>query len=70
MVQNTAVHPLFWPELAVPQLPGMSLLVILIECCHVALEVLLQLIECAHCLIKCPIKTTTVRQWRNRRNVG
>lgn len=48
-------------------LPGMSLLVVTIKCCHVALEVLLQLIEGAHCLIKCPRKTTT---YINRATTG
>ncbi|KAG7214464.1 hypothetical protein INR49_026895 [Caranx melampygus] len=33
------------PELLAMHPPGMSLLVVTIECCHVALEVLLQLIE-------------------------
>lgn len=67
---NTAFHSVFWPEHAVLHLPGMSLLVVTIKCCHVALEVLLQLIEGAHCLIKCPGKATTTHQQCNHWNLG
>lgn len=67
---ENSFHSLFWPELAALHPPGMSLLVVTIECCHVALEVLLQLVEGAHRLIKCPRKTTTTRQLCNHRNVG
>lgn len=53
---SAAFHWLTGPEHTALHPPGVSLLVVSIECRHVALEVLLQLVEGAHRLIKCPGK--------------